>query len=249
MNVLDLFSGIGGFSLGLERTGGFRTVAFCEIDPYCRAVLRKHWPDVPIYDDVRTLTVERLEADGIGVDAICGGFPCQDISRAGNGAGIAGERSGLWSEFARLIGELRPRYAIVENVAALLDRGMGVVCGDLARLGYDAEWSVVSACAVGAPHMRQRVFIVAYPNGLDGRPRVRHPASRAYRPLQAVNGFAGSRARWRTRLANPSALYGGADGVPFGMDRNHAIGNSIVPATSELIGRAILAAEARVSAA
>ena len=166
MNVLDLFSGIGGFSLGLERAG-MRTVAFCEIDPYARAVLRKHWPGVPIYDDVRTLTATQLAADGIGVDVICGGFPCQDISFAGKGAGLAGERSGLWREIARLVGELRPRYVIVENVSALLSRGLGDVLGDLAALGYDAEWHCIPASYVGAPHRRDRIWIVAYP-GRDG---------------------------------------------------------------------------------
>jgi DNA (cytosine-5)-methyltransferase 1 len=152
--VLDLFSGIGGFSLGLERTGGFQTVAFCEIDPFPRRVLAKHWPTVPVYDDVRTLTAERLAADGIGVDVICGGFPCQDISTAGTGAGLDGERSGLWREIARLAGELRPRFIIVENVSALLHRGLGRVLGELAAIGYDAEWHCIPASAVGAPHQR-----------------------------------------------------------------------------------------------
>ena len=114
MRVLDLFSGIGGFSLGLERAG-MQTVAFCEIEPYCRAVLRKHWPNVPCYEDVRNLTADRLRADGISIDVICGGFPCQDISTAGKGAGLAGERSGLFYEIARLVGELGPRYVILEN--------------------------------------------------------------------------------------------------------------------------------------
>ena len=161
MRVLDLFSGIGGFSLGLERAG-MQTVAFCEIEPYTRAVLRKHWPHVPCYDDIRTLTAERLRADGIVPDVICGGFPCQDISTAGNGVGIEGPRSGLWSEYARLIGELRPIYVIVENVAALLGRGLDRVLGDLATLGYDAEWHCIPASAVGAPHRRDRIWIVAY---------------------------------------------------------------------------------------
>jgi DNA (cytosine-5)-methyltransferase 1 len=244
MNVLDLFSGIGGLSLGLERAG-FRTAAFCEIDAYCRRVLARHWPGVPIYEDVRTVTADRLAADGVAVDAIAGGFPCQDISRAGLGAGMAGERSGLWSEYARLIGELRPEYVIVENVAALLERGMDVVCGDLARLGYDAEWSTISACSVGAPHMRQRVFIVAYPDSQHGRPRVRHSSPRPYRPLQEVDGFESSRAGWRARMANPSALYGNADGSDFGMERNRAIGNAVVPKVAEIIGRAILEADRR----
>ena len=161
MRVLDLFSGIGGFSLGLERAG-MTTVAFAEIEPYCCEVLRKHWPHVKNYGDVRELSAQHLTADGIGVDVICGGFPCQDISVAGKGAGIDGERSGLWTEYARIIGELRPRYVIVENVAALLGRGLERVLGDLAALGYDAEWHCIPASAVGAPHRRDRVWIVAY---------------------------------------------------------------------------------------
>jgi DNA (cytosine-5)-methyltransferase 1 len=162
--LLDLFSGIGGFSLGLERSGGFKTVAFCEIEEYPRRVLAKHWPEVPIYEDVRTLTAARLAADGIEVDAICGGFPCQDISLAGKGAGLSGERSGLWREYARLIGEIRPRYVIVENVSALLSRGLGDVLSDLATVGYDAEWHCIPASAIDAPHRRDRFWAVAYPN-------------------------------------------------------------------------------------
>jgi len=162
LRVLDLFSGIGGFSLGLERSGGFETVAFCEIEDYPRRVLAKHWPNVPCYDDVRTLTADRLAADGIAVDVICGGFPCQDVSFAGKRAGLEGARSGLWREYARLIGELRPRFVIVENVPGLLNLGMGTVLGDLAAIGYDATWDCVPASAVGAPHRRDRVWIVAY---------------------------------------------------------------------------------------
>lgn len=136
-----------------------RTVAFCEIDPYCRAVLRKHWPDVPCHDDIRT-----FHAPAGSADVICGGFPCQDISYAGDGAGLAGERSGLWSEYARLIGEVRPRFVIVENVSALLARGLGDVLRDLAAIGYDAEWHCIPASAVGAPHRRDRLWIVGYPH-------------------------------------------------------------------------------------
>jgi DNA (cytosine-5)-methyltransferase 1 len=163
LKVLDLFSGIGGFSLGLERTGGFETVAFCEIDPFCRQVLAKHWPEVPVHDDVQTVSADWLAEMGAWPDVICGGFPCQDLSYAGKGAGLAGERSGLWREYARLIGEIRPRYVLVENVAALLGRGLGDVLGDLAALGYDAEWRIISAADVGAPHLRERVWIMAYP--------------------------------------------------------------------------------------
>lgn len=173
LRILDLFSGIGGFSLGLERTGGFETAAFCEIEPFPRRVLAKHWPEVPCYDDVRTLTGARLAADGItGIDVITGGFPCQDLSTAGRQAGMGeGTRSGLWSEIIRLAGELSPSYIIVENVANLLSgpsdrRGgwFGRVLGDLAEFGYNAEWENIPASALGAPHRRERVWIVAYPN-------------------------------------------------------------------------------------
>ena len=168
MRVLDLFAGIGGFTIGLERAG-FETVAFCEIEPYAQKVLRKNWPGVPIYDDVRTITAERLASDGIGVDVITGGFPCQDISVAGNQAGIQdGTRSGLWSECARLLGELRPRYAIFENVTNLLNGERGAwfkrVLWDISAVGYDAEWHCIPASALGAHHHRDRIWIIAYPN-------------------------------------------------------------------------------------
>lgn len=167
MKVLDLFAGIGGFTLGLERAG-FETVAFCEIEPYAQKVLAKNWPEVPIYDDVRTITAERLISDGIRIDVITGGFPCQDISVAGNQAGIAdGTRSGLWSECARLIGELRPRYAIFENVTNLLNGERGAwfkrVLWDISALGYDAEWHCIPASELGAHHHRDRVWIICYP--------------------------------------------------------------------------------------
>jgi DNA (cytosine-5)-methyltransferase 1 len=170
-----------------------RTVWFCEQDEFCQRVLAKHWPGVPCHPDVRALVADtavdgrgpgrtgRPDPDGAGeqqpalqaglsvpvpyVDVLAGGFPCQDLSYAGKGAGIDGERSGLWGEYARLIRELRPRYVVVENVTALLARGMGRVLGDLAACGYDAEWDCIPAAAVGAPHRRDRVWIVAYPNG------------------------------------------------------------------------------------
>ncbi|KKL45276.1 hypothetical protein LCGC14_2357280, partial [marine sediment metagenome] len=232
----DLFSGIGGFALAAQAVG-WQTIGFCEIDPYCQRVLRRHWPDVPIYDDVRTLS-----GNAVGhVDIITGGFPCQDISWAGPGDGIGGKRSGLWGEYGRIIGEIRPRLVVVENVAALLSRGMGVVCGDLARIGYDAEWSTVSACSVGAPHMRPRVFIVAYPNGVYGRSGFWNTAVQKDWTIQAVDDLKSSRINWRARLANPSELYGGADGLPNGPHRNRGIGNAIVPKVAETIFRGIAA--------
>ena len=169
MNHLDLFSGIGGFSLGLERAG-IKTIAFCEFDKHAQKVLKKHWPDVPIYSDVRELTHERLKSDGInGIDIITGGFPCQDISIAGKQAGIKeGTRSGLWSECARLVGEIRPKYAIFENVTALLSGEQGRwfqrVLFDLSEIGYDAEWHCIPASELGAHHHRDRVWIIAYPS-------------------------------------------------------------------------------------
>lgn len=166
MNVGSLFSGIGGFDLGFERAG-MRISWQVELDPYCRAVLARHFPDAARFEDVRQVGAGELDP----VDLICGGFPCQDLSSAGRGAGIDGARSGLWSEFARIVRELRPRYVVVENVPALLtgkgkrwERGpIGRVLGDLAEARYDAEWACLSAGEFGAPHLRKRVWIVAYP--------------------------------------------------------------------------------------
>ncbi len=241
--MLSLFAGIGGFDLGLERTGGFETVAFCEIEPFAVRVLNKHWPEVPVYGDVRELTAERLAADGIVPNAIVGGFPCQDISVAGAGAGLAGERSGLWREYARLIRELRPRLVIVENVSALLCRGLGDVLGDLAESGYDAEWDCIPACAVGAPHIRDRVWIVAYPREERAEGGWQSPLSR----LAGVPWGENVRraAEWAARSdLSASGLCGGRDGIPDRVDRTGALGNAVHPAIPELIGRAILASEA-----
>ena len=164
LKVLDLFSGIGGFSLGLERTGGFETVAFCEVCPKARQVLRKHWQDIPIYEDVRTLTNEQLRAGNLVPDVICGGFPCQDISCAGKGRGINAERSGLWAQMFRLIGDVLPTWAIIENVSALRSKGLTLVLQNLCQIGYVCEWHCIPASAIGAPHQRDRVWIIAYRN-------------------------------------------------------------------------------------
>lgn len=226
MNVLDLFSGIGGFSLGLERAG-MKTVAFCEIEEFPRKVLAKHWPDVPIYEDVRELSRDRLESDGVArIDVICGGFPCQDISNAGERAGLAGERSGLWTEFARLIGEIRPRYAIVENVAALLGRGLGEVLGDLAEIGYDAEWHCIPACAVGAEHIRDRIWIVAHVNG-EGE-------------LQQGGGIEDERRRDYSRAENKAP----SDALPQGLSRegDRQANAQDAPVLRERLGLALRAA-------
>lgn len=156
MTFGELFAGIGGFSLGLERAG-MKCKWQVEIDPYASAVLKKHWPDVPRHDDVRTFPPQ----GDFSVDLICGGFPCQDLSVAGKGAGLKGSRSGLWSEFARIIRTVQPRWVVIENVAALTSRGLGTVLGDLAEIGLDAEWHCIPASAVGAPHRRERMWIIA----------------------------------------------------------------------------------------
>lgn len=167
MTFGSLFAGIGGFDLGLERAG--MTCKWqVEIEPFARRVIERHWPHVRRHDDVRTFPP--TQASDWSVDLVCGGFPCQDISLAGKGAGIEGERSGLWFEFARVLRLLRPRYVIVENSPALANRGLSSILGTLAELGLNAEWGVLPASAFGASHIRARMFVVAYPQrtGRDG---------------------------------------------------------------------------------
>ena len=154
----SLFAGIGGLDLGFERAG-MQCNWQVEIDPWCTRILAKHWPNIRRWDDVRTFPPN----DGTDwrVDVICGGFPCQDISYAGRGAGIEGERSGMFFEAIRVVQQLQPRIVVLENVAALLTRGLDRVLGELAEIGFNAEWHCIPACAVGAPHIRDRAFILA----------------------------------------------------------------------------------------
>jgi len=257
LRVLDLFSGIGGFSLGLERTGGFETVAFCEIEEFPRKVLAKHWPTVPIYEDVRTLNADRLAADGIAVDIITGGFPCQDLSVAGKRAGLEqGTRSGLWSEIVRLAVELRPRFILVENVANLLagpseqpGRWFGRVLGDLAEIGFDAEWDCIPAAAVGAPHLRDRIWLLAYPKQEQ---RV-CPIFNANHAQETTRRNAAKRMQdgLRPEMGTPVRFLPGqwvdkpkpervADGISDWPHRLAALGNAVVPQIPEMIGHAIL---------
>ena len=259
LRVLDLFSGVGGFSLGLERTGGFQTVAFCEIEDFPRRVLRKHWPEVPCYNDVRTLTADVLRRDGVAVDVITGGFPCQDLSVAGKQRGMGeGTRSGLWSEIVRLIGELRPDFVILENVANLLSgpsekRGgwFGRVLGDLAECGYDAEWENIPAAAVGLAHLRERAWFVAYPQQVK---RLR-PIFAGYDAAKRAWGTAAERMQnglrpevgasvpsvFGRRVDQPGHI-GVADGLSDWPHRLAALGNAVVPQIAELIGLAIIEA-------
>lgn len=255
LKVLDLFSGIGGFSLGLERTGGFETVAFCEIDEHATKVLNKHWPDKPKLKDVTKIAyLERYgalaDADGdhyltTEVDVICGGFPCQDISVAGKGEGLEGKRSGLWFEYKRLIQEVKPRYVIIENVANLRSKGLSAVLQDLRQIGYDAEWHIISARSVGAPHLRERCFIIAYPSDTNDLRLWRSFASEKEKQewwSEATSGFSdmfGQITKVEPRVC------GGDDGFPKRLDgprreRIKQLGNSIVPQIVEIIGNAIL---------
>lgn len=270
LTVGSLFSGIGGLELGLERTGGFRTLWQCEIDPYCRAVLRKHWPDVYCYEDIRDINGETEP-----VDVLCGGFPCQPVSVAGKGLAQEDPRW-LWPEFARVVGLLQPRYVIVENVPGLRKRGLSNVVGDLAALGYDAEWNIVSAASVGAPHLRKRLFVVAYPRskhlrlerggierqgGEGALLTTRDGEARIVGALADANGSIGfgPRATSETlfqlapleRLRRRCSSDGGqwaaepnvgrvADGVSDRLDKLRLLGNSVVPQVAQFVGELIL---------
>lgn len=235
LTCIDLFCGIGGFSRGLEQAGGFRTIAACETDRFASRVFAKHWPEVPNLGDVTKAEFPRA-------DIITAGFPCQDLSYAGIGAGLSGSRSGLFWEVVRAVRLVRPLYVLLENVAALLDRGMGVVAGAMAESGYDTEWDCIPAAAVGAPCIRDRIFIVAYPDragpgGVAKRDifssvRIEAPRRRHVDGLDLAE-----HGPWSSLPATIRVDYG----VPGVVERLGALGNSVVPEIVTRIGRAILA--------
>lgn len=237
----SLFAGIGGFDLGFERAG-----MVCkwqvEIDDYATRVLEKHWPDVRRHRDVRTFP--EGPADDWRVDVICGGFPCQDISHAGKGAGIQGERSGLWSEIVRIVRVLGPRFVVVENVAAITSRGLDSVCRDLAEVGFDAEWEVLSAKAFGSPQRgRTRLFLVAYPakvfgdGGTDNEQRRRKCKSKIHESRNGRSAPIRYRSNWTN---NQPGVLRMADGLSNWVDRLGCLGNAVVPQVAEWIGRRIV---------
>ena len=238
MRIGSLFSGIGGLELGLERSiPGAHTVWQVEQNEYARAVLAKHWPETKRYEDVREVGAHNLKS----VDLICGGFPCQDISVAGKQAGIDGARSGLWSEYARIIGDLRPRYVAVENVSALLTGGMGRVLGDLATLGYDAVWDCIPAASVGAPHRRDRVFLVAYSNSSTLYAEQVKGQECKTPPKLIRNGQAWKMARRKARpWPDQPSVCRVANGIPRRVDRLRCLGNAVVPQVAEVVGRVIM---------
>ena len=257
LTVGSLFSGIGGLDLGLERTGGFEIKWQCEYDKHAQRILKKHWPGIPCYDDVRELYKTIFPEP---TDLLCGGFPCQDVSTIGKRRGMSegsGTRSSLYFEFARIIGAAKPRWVIVENVRGLLSidvgRGVGQVFRTLSDLGYDAEGKIIPACSVGAPHQRQRVFIIAYPVGQLGEETL-FSADTLNRnmgdgglPLERTdwNGirFDGTRKgaleSFKREMGQPFTV-GVDDGIPDWMDRNTRLGNAVVPQVAQYIGECIL---------
>lgn len=243
IRVLDLFSGIGGFSLGLERAG-MKTVAFVEIDEFCQKVLKKHWPDIPIFSDIRNFGKEVLNEK---VDVICGGFPCQPFSVAGKRGGRKDNRY-LWNEMFRVIQEFKPTWVIAENVHGILSIEQGIVfeqvCLDLESENYEVQSFIIPACAVNAPHRRYRVWIIANSErmGWEKRPwkdiqfKEQIPKRQNIRNIDTerfTNAWEGTWFEVTTKLCRVG------DGVSNRMDRLRCLGNAVVPQIVEIIGRVI----------
>lgn len=259
LTVGSLFSGIGGLDLGLERAG--MTVRWqSEIDPYACKILKKHWPEVPNHGDIKQIDWRTVEP----VDVICGGYPCQPFSTAGKRRGTDDPRH-LWPWVRDAISALQPRYAILENVRGHLSMGGTTVIGELAEIGYDAEWRVVSAAGLGAPHKRERIIVVAYsncnyePNGPKHEIRMVADTDQPRGKHRNQDGSTSTSLRSRNEVFKPSQpsnsdLYASqwvcepsvgrvADGVSHRMDRLRGLGNAVVPQVAEYIGRLVMAAE------
>jgi DNA (cytosine-5)-methyltransferase 1 len=231
LRLLDTFSGIGGFSLAARWVGGFQTVQFVEREPYCQRILAKHWPDVPIHDDICT-----FQPRPGSFDVITAGFPCQDVSTAGKRAGIkVSTRSGLFYELMRVVRVVRPRFIVLENVAAIVSDGLDTVLGELAQAGFYAEWACIKACDLGACHRRDRWWLVAYAPELfsHGQPAghrrqcgpgtLPEPRNSCWRPAaRRLNPD------WRAYLSEP-VICGGDARLPGRVDRLKALGNAVVP--------------------
>lgn len=239
LRVLDLFSGIGGFSLGLERTGSFETVAFCEVEPEAARILRKNWPNVRNFQDIRSFGDEQAESLGC-IDAITFGFPCQDLSTAGPGTGLSGERSSLVWEAIRAIRLVRPSIALMENVAALLKRGMGLILGSMAEAGYDTEWDCIRAIDAGRPHKRERLYLAAYAKGDGWGPGRQGGLADGLAGLPVDPCWEGNPIDFFEERFSQPALLGMDDGLPRGLHRLGPCGNAVLPQIPEMIGRAIL---------
>lgn len=246
MKVLDLFSGIGGFSLGLERAG-METVAFCEIDKHCQAVLRKHWPYTVIFDDVKEVNGKMMV--DFGIDLICGGYPCVGHSVAGKKEGFKNENSALWREYLRIVGEIKPRYCIIENSPNLRNTGLVEILKAFNEVGYNAEWSVISAYSIGAPHQRERLYIVLWRKDLSYPNPFRFWET--YIEKEKAKSF-----WWAKRLFKRPSLFTtlskiksticvSNDGLSkellrYEENKIKMLGNSVVPFIPELIGNMIM---------
>lgn len=228
LRTLDLFSGIGGFALGLDQAGGFETAAFCEIGRFQRQVLRKHWPGAPIYEDIRDLTADALRVDGVGpIDIICGGFPCQPFSTASRGRRVAVD---FWPHMARLIDDIRPAYAIAENVQ---EQAIANAAEHFRRSGYGAHYCRISGADLGADHQRDRWWAIAYPHA---KGELCSAIYAEVAKLQAV-----CRGIWGAE--NYARAIRISSGVPDrldGRERVEALGNAVFPQIPEAIGRAII---------
>lgn len=244
LRTLDLFAGAGGFTLAGELAGGYETVAFCEIDKYARKVLAKNWPGTPIFEDVTKLKASDIDGK---IDVITGGFPCQDLSSAGRGAGLGdGTRSGLFREMLRLAREIREKqgrlpYIVFENVPRLLSgpsenpgQWFGEFLWELAQVGYDAEWFCISAASIGAPHERERVCVVAYAHQA---PIERGGISRRVYAKHAIIDSAAS--QWKEWGGGEPEICRMDDGVPKKSHRNGLMGNAIVPQVFAIPMRAL----------
>jgi len=239
LKVLDLFSGIGGFSLGLENTDYYETVAFCEIEKFQQQVLKKNWPKVPIYSDIKELSYERLKADGINtIDVVTGGYPCQPFSIAGKQKGEQDPRH-LWPEMFRIIKECRPSWVIGENVSGHIKFGLDTVLDNLESEGYSARTFNISASSIGAWHKRERVWIVAS-NSNSERKYSRNASKKGTTNARELQG--GKRRNTRTmEVWDVEPKLGRvAHGIPNKPHRIRALGNSVVPQIPQLIGISII---------
>lgn len=233
MRFGSLFAGIGGFDLGFERAG-MECMWQVEKNAYAQRVLAKHWPDVRRWDDVRTFPPEPISK--WKVDLICGGFPCVNISSLGDRAGIIGveDGSGLWREAIRIVRLLRPKVFVVENVAEIAFRGMGDVLGDLAASRYDAIWQCLPSAAFGSPHYRDRFFALGFDRDAIG---IHVDTVKAFSKGNLLESGRDSAATWREAESRMDRI---ADGVPNRVDRNRCLGNAVVPAVAEFIGRRLM---------
>ena len=248
MRIGSLFSGVGGLELGLERSGVGRTVWQCEIDERCRRVLARHWPDALRFSDVRELDADTLPP----VDLLCGGFPCQDLSSAGRGAGLRGPKSGLWFEFLCLIRTIKPRWVVIENVASGASKWVDPVRSALGRAGYASLPIPLSASDLGAPHCRARVFLAAWHTAHAARLSVlRHPWQDAERQVQAgpPQDVPWREVGWTGRVPEFRRVAHGVsrrlDGLSDGA-RNAMLGNAVVPQYAEVVGLVVRELDAQL---